>query len=284
MVAFAMLLALLSACSDYNLEEKGEPPGRRPRDSDEPDDTDPDPVTDDSGDTDEAEDTDDSAAEPPAEECNGVDDDGDGLVDEDFDANGNGIVDCFEEEAYCTPFDDFSGWNYSGTGDWHVESGLLTEGRAGSYAGIAWLYDLGISGRFLIQVDTAWGASANDLTGIAWAVDGELSYVVRWDDPQGYYGRHSPTGGMDISACDASGCTPLASDDTADLYHPDDMSFATWSVEVDGDYVEVIVKGAVVLSATAPEVIGSGPAVVGLYSNDNDGGVWFDNFCVWVER
>jgi hypothetical protein len=44
-------------------------------------------------------DTDDSAA-PPAEDCNGVDDDGDGAIDEDFpDANANGRADCLDREC-----------------------------------------------------------------------------------------------------------------------------------------------------------------------------------------
>lgn len=190
-----------------------------------------------------------------------------------------------EEElvaTYCTPFDDFTGWSYTGTGEWHVEEGLLTEGRSGGYAAIAYAADLGRSDRFMIQVDSAWTANANDLTGIAWQVNGEEAWVARWDDPQGYYGRHSPTGGMDVSWCDSGGCTPAASDDTADLYWPEDKSFVTWSVAVDGDDVEVTVNGTVVLSANVVGLAGSGPGTVGVYSNDNDGGVWFDNFCVWI--
>ncbi|GDX83808.1 hypothetical protein LBMAG42_56190 [Deltaproteobacteria bacterium] len=104
-----------------------------------------------------------------------------------------------EEEDYCTPFDDFSGWAYTGTGEWYVESGMLTEGRNGTYAALAYAADLGSASDFMIQVDTAWGPTGNDLTGIAWAVDGESAWVARWDDPQDFYDRHTPTGGMDIS-------------------------------------------------------------------------------------
>ena len=46
---------------------------------------------------------------------------------------------------------------------------------------------------------------------------------------------------------------------------------------------EVTVDGFTALKASVPEIAGSGPGVVGLYSNDNDGGVWFDNFCVWID-
>jgi hypothetical protein len=54
------------------------------------------------GDTAEPPDTDieDTDIEVPVEECNGVDDDGDGTIDEDFpDANGNGRVDCLDVEC-----------------------------------------------------------------------------------------------------------------------------------------------------------------------------------------
>lgn len=278
--AFACLIpaafAVATACSDYAFEPKDERPDRPGRDTD--------PPAQDTADDTAADDADDTAAAPPEEVCDGADNDDDGEVDEGYDANGDGVTDCFEttEEVYCTPFDDFAGWSYTGTGDWHVEQGMLTEGRAGSYAGLAYVSDMGSADRFLIQVDTAWNGNANDLTGIAWGVQGDAAYVARWDDPQGYYGRYTPTGGMDVSRCDASGCTPLVADSSADLYWPEGMVFVTWSVRVDGADVEVVVDGDVVLRATVPELAGTGPGVVGVYSNDNDGGVWFDDFCVWA--
>lgn len=267
-----LLLPLIGACSDYKLggADTGDPPIG---DSD-------------AGDTNDTVDSDDTADTGPApdeEVCDGTDNDGDGAVDEGFDTNSNGIADCLEDEEYCTLFDDFSGWSYTGTGEWYVESGLLTEGRAGTYAAIAYTEDMGSASAFSIQTDTAWGGNANDFTGIAWAVNGDAAYVARWDDPQGYYGRYTPPGGMDISRCDSSGCTPLFAEATADLYWPADLSFVTWSVQVDGADVQVVVNGAVALTANLPEIDGSGPGVVGVYSNDNDGGVWFDNFCVWSE-
>lgn len=186
------------------------------------------------------------------------------------------------EETYCTPFDDFSGWAYTGTGEWHVDGGLLTEGRNGGYAAIAYAADLGRASHFRVQVDTAWTGNDNDLTGIAWSVNGEQAWVARWDDPQDDYERYDPPGNMDLSWCESGGCTPSLSDSSANLYWPADKSFVTWSVEVNGSAVEVVVAGTTVLSGTVPEVLGTGPGVVGVYSNDNDGGVWFDNFCVWT--
>jgi hypothetical protein len=260
------MITFLLACSDYAFDEHADK----------------------SGDTAHAPPSDTASgadSDLPTEEiCDGLDNDADGETDEGFDTNGNGVADCEETEAYCTPFDDFSGWAYTGEGEWHVENGLLTEGRNGLYAAIAYAGDLGLAANFSIQFDTAWGGNDNDLTGIVWAVNGEAAYAVRWDDPQGDYGRYSPIGGMDVSRCDSSGCTVLIADSSADLFWPADMSFVTWGVNVAGSSVEVVVNGNRVLQGDVPELANSGPHVVGVYSNDNDGGVWFDNFCVWTSE
>ena len=226
----------------------------------------------------------DSALERPVEEeCNGIDDDGDGEIDEGFDANGNGIPDCTEEESYCTPFDDFEDWSYVGDGNWHIDSGMLTEGRGGFYDAVAWTSDVGAANRFYMEVDVAWTGSLNDLAGLAWAVDQNRYLAVRWDDPQGDYKRYKPPGGMDVVWCDAGECEELASDSSQFLRRPATQKFSKFGVAVDGPNIEVLVDGASVLQASLPKIDGSGPGVVGLYSNDNDGGVWFDNFCVWID-
>jgi hypothetical protein len=81
-IPFALLF--LSACViDSELNEKPDEPYFDPGDSADPPDIDTD-------DTDP----------PPPEECNGWDDDGDGLVDEDFpDDNANGRADCLDVEC-----------------------------------------------------------------------------------------------------------------------------------------------------------------------------------------
>lgn len=221
--------------------------------------------------------------EPVEEECNGIDDDGDGEVDEGFDANGNGIPDCTEEESYCTPFDDFEDWSYVGDGNWHIDGGILTEGRGGLYDAVAWTSDVGAANHFYMEVDVAWTGSLNDLAGLAWAVDQNKYFAVRWDDPQGDYGRYKPAGGMDVVWCEEGACEVLAADSSKFLKRPPTKVFSKFAVSVNGANLEVLVDGNVVLQAVIPEVAGSGPGVVGLYSNDNDGGVWFDNFCVLVD-
>jgi hypothetical protein len=73
---------LLAGCSDYGLFGQRE-------DRQNPDDTDPDVIVDD---------TDDPVETP--EECNGIDDDGDGQVDEDFpDTDGDGTSDCLDDDC-----------------------------------------------------------------------------------------------------------------------------------------------------------------------------------------
>ena len=109
-----VLYALAVACSDDNVAQQGkEAPGDSGADT--PEDTGrPQDSAHGGADTDDGVDTADTGADTGAprtdEECNGADDDLDGMVDEGFDANGNGIPDCTETEAYCTPFDDFSAW------------------------------------------------------------------------------------------------------------------------------------------------------------------------------
>ena len=264
---------LLAACSEDDLTQGP--------DVTDPGDTDTAPEVEDTGRPDQ--DTGDVDTGPPEEECNGVDDDGDGEIDEGFDTNGNGIADCLEEEAYCTPFDTFEDWSYAGSGDWRIEDGYLREGRGGYYDAIAWLYDLGMSSHFAIEVKVGWTGTLNDQVGIAWAVDGTKAFVVRWDDPQGDYSRYSPTGAIDLSYCVAGECSVLAVASDADLYRPSDRTFSTLHVDVNGEVVTVTVDGPKVLETSQSVVRGTGPGVVGLYSNDNDGGAWFDDFCVWQQ-
>ena len=64
----------------------------------------------------------------------------------------------------------------------------------------------------------------------------------------------------------------------SDLTFPSDGSFAQWQLNVDGEFVEIVWEGQVVFSQNVPGIFG--PGLVGLYSNDNDGGIFYDNMCV----
>ncbi len=82
-----LLLLTLGACTEYDLAGKDQPEAEGSTEESgttEPPDTD-DPDTDDP---------------PPPEECNGADDDLDGLIDEDFpDTDGDGIADCMDGDC-----------------------------------------------------------------------------------------------------------------------------------------------------------------------------------------
>jgi len=85
-------LLSLVGCSDYNFSPKDGTEKGGSETTETPDDTD-DPVEDDTGSDDTG-----GGIAPPVEECNGVDDDGDGDIDEGFpDSDGDGVADCVDE-------------------------------------------------------------------------------------------------------------------------------------------------------------------------------------------
>jgi len=101
-----LLVSLLAACGvDNQLNSK-----------------DKEPAPFDSGTTDTVDTETESVPPPPDEECNGIDDDGDGAVDEEFpDKNGNGRADCLDETCPALVGDgDRAGgaqvqWQFSGS-------------------------------------------------------------------------------------------------------------------------------------------------------------------------
>ena len=186
------------------------------------------------------------------------------------------------EELFCTEFADFDDWSYVGDGSWGVTDGILEEFRGGYYTSVAHTADdLGAADSFAIQVDASYAGSLNDLSGVVWGVGEPVWYAVRWDDPQGDYGRYTPTGAVEVAACDTEGCRILTVDSSADIYQPADGSWSTWRVSVRGVNVQVERNGVTVMNTAVPELARSGLGSVGVYSNDNDGGVFYDNFCAW---
>ena len=91
----------------------------------------------------------------------------------------------------------------------------------------------------------------------------------------------TPTGAVEVAACDTEGCRILTVDSSADIYQPADGSWSTWRVSVRGVNVQVERNGVTVMNTAVPELARSGLGSVGVYSNDNDGGVFYDNFCAW---
>jgi hypothetical protein len=88
-VRHLVVLVALSGCLDYKLN-----PEEQPVEEPIPDTDVEEPIPD----TDETDEPD------PVEECNGADDDGDGLVDEDFpDTDADGVADCLDEDCAVDP-------------------------------------------------------------------------------------------------------------------------------------------------------------------------------------
>ncbi len=85
-----IFFVLLAGCQEYNLKgEERAPEAPIPQDTEAP------PLDSEPMDSEPFQDRD-----PPVEECNGKDDDGDGLVDEGFgDVDGDGIADCIDDEC-----------------------------------------------------------------------------------------------------------------------------------------------------------------------------------------
>ena len=187
------------------------------------------------------------------------------------------------EEEYCTPFDDFDAWSYIGGGNWSVSGGRLYENRGGLYGSVAYAHDVGSASHWRVEVSTAFAGSLNDMAGIVFHIEpATLSYfIARWDDPQGDYGRHQPGGSMDILRCVQGVCSPLASSTGQALLHPADETMVDWSMEVNAGEVTITWGGQVVFQQVV-QGLPAAPGLVGLYSNDNDGGIIYDDFCVYA--
>jgi hypothetical protein len=121
-----LLLTALLACSEYDVAFKEDPPV-------------------DAGD--------DTAAPQPTEDCNGVDDDGDGVVDEGFDVDFDGVPDCADQED-CDGVDNDA-------------DGVVDEGFDADADGLADCYEMeacdGLDNDGDAQIDEGFDADADGL-------------------------------------------------------------------------------------------------------------------------
>lgn len=186
-----------------------------------------------------------------------------------------------EEPDYCTPFDDFSDWNYFGDGNWHIENNLLYENQGGYYATTAYLYDFGQSSSYSMEVNAFWEGSLNDLSGFVFNLDPHTGthWTATIDDPQGDYSRYNPNGAIVISHCTWDNCTVVAQDDSLHMM-ANTGEVVNLKLDVVDSWVSFYWNGQLAFSQDVSHV--QGPGIVGLYSNDNDGGVIYDDFCIYV--
>ena len=171
--------------------------------------------------------------------------------------------------------------DFLGDGNWYVDGGILYENRGGTM--FVHMYDFGNTNAFELYVDTGWQGNLNDLAGFVFNLDQSMRPIgwfestihkVTWEI--------TPTGRIEVATCNPNGCRLVAHDDSADLYVPANETFVSWGFTVQGQNVNVIWNGQTVFSQTVTGLPSAG--TVGLYSNDNDGGVIYDNFCVYTSQ
>jgi PKD repeat protein len=175
-------------------------------------------------------------------------------------------------------FDDFNDGDYAGWQiidingkpyDWSVISGAVRERSDASKSILISPYNTNDSS-YQINVRAKNTGSANNAIAVVFGYKDKNNYYrFEWYDPINYYGAvkrrivEVKNGSENVLVQD----TGIA------------MADNTWydlSVLVDGGQIQAIVNGVPVLTANAsPQLLGSG-----LYTYDNDGGVWYDDYAI----
>jgi len=221
-----------------------------------------------------------------AEACDGLDNNCDGETDPGFlDSDDDGIANCVDSSVY---FEDFSSASWGGWSTWDLGGSTAPHwSLTGRYLGesadaanaIAYSPFLGELDAYTVSVDIMQMGTSNNASGLAFALEeSEELLLIEWLDPTGYYGWYSGTGGIVLYEYTGT-WTLLASVTTSMDLTRGYEEWATLGVRVDDDVLRIYLDGDLVLSHTYAGIL-RGPGRVGVWSHDNDGGVYFDDVTV----
>lgn len=225
-----------------------------------------------------------------AETCNSKDDNCDGIVpgSETQDLDADGIVTCAETLVYSMTFDtglgDWQERELSGSARWYSSKGMLCE-NDGSAAGYAYSPELGALTQYTIEADVLAMGTGNDTVGLIFSFVGDSFYALLWQDPTNYYKDYSPAGELELWSCSWNGyyhtCNKLASDpDTGPLTMAAD-SIGRMGMKVSDKTAEFYFNGSLLYTVTANISQSFSLGRIGVYSDNSDGGVCYDNVVVY---
>ena len=232
---------------------------------------------------------DDPDIHPDAEDiCDLVDNDCDGVPDSDaVDSDGDGLCNTLDSTVYSNNFDEntWDGWStvelgYGGNAEWSMSGGTLNE-QSDIGNALALGPDLGVMENYTVSIDVYFGPSFNNGTGIAFAfVDERNFWMARWIDPNDVYGYYPLGGRVEFYACVAASCEVITADDGSQpLWVPEEV-WVELKLQVQGDTMSISLEGKEVLTHTEPDASPIGAHHFGLWSYDNDGGVFFNNLVI----
>ncbi|MCB9762488.1 MAG: putative metal-binding motif-containing protein [Alphaproteobacteria bacterium] len=219
------------------------------------------------------------------DDCDGIDNDCDGVTDPTgVDTDGDGTDNCLDPTVYSYDFDDgaWTNWLWVDLGggnspNWSMANGVLSE-RSNAADSISIGPDLGPLNTYTITVEKRHAGGANNGSAIIFGyLDSSNYWMARWMDPNGYYGQYTNGGRVDLYECVSGTCTELATDDGSMDLTVGSSTWITMSVTIDYEDITINWDGTDVVSYTHTGYP-IGADIVGLWTFDNDSGVYFDNF------